>query len=326
MGTVILSEAKDLPMSSSGNIGAALHEFGAANQLAAIELADRLGVSTAWLTTGGVGPDALTIFGAAAVRTSRIKLGTAITPTWPRHPLAVVQQVIALASLAPGRIRLGVGPSHRPTIEATYGIPFERPMEHLREYVAVLKGALQRGSFDFEGNRYRTKGQLPEPPNVPVMLSALRPGSFRLAGEVSDGALAWICPLPYLRDRALPALEEGAAAAGREKPLMVAHCFVAVTEDASAVREASRDRLAIYARLPFYQEMFVAAGFPEARQGTMSDGMLDAIVVHGDEAAVASRLGEYLDAGMDEVIASTLVVGQDRGASLERTLRLLASQ
>jgi F420-dependent oxidoreductase-like protein len=310
---------------ATGRIGAALHEFGAANQLGAIELADRLGVSTAWLTTGGVGPDALTIFAAAAVKTTQIKLGTAIIPTWPRHPLAVVQQVVALASLAPGRIRLGVGPSHRPTIEGMYGIPFERPMEHLREYVSVLKGALQQGTFDFEGSRYRVKGQVPQPPNVPVMLSALRPGSFRLAGEVSDGALAWICPLPYLRDRALLALKEGAASVSREKPLMVAHCFVAVSEDAAAVRETARDRLAVYARLPFYQEMFVEAGFPEARQGTFSDAMLDAVVVHGDEAAVSKRLGEYLEAGMDEVIASTLVVGEDRAASLERTLRLLAS-
>ena len=71
--------------------------------------------------------------------------------------------------------------------------------------------------------------------------------------------------------------------------------------------------------------MFVAAGYPEARQGTMSDGMLDAIVVHGDEATVAARLREYLDAGMDELCVSTLVLGTNRRPSLERTLRLLAT-
>lgn len=310
---------------ATGRIGAALHEFNAAGQVAAIELAEQLSVSTVWLTTGGVGPDALTIFAAASAKTERIKMGTAITPTWPRHPLSVVQQVVALGSLMPGRLRLGVGPSHRPGIEHMFGIPFERPFEHLREYVTILKKALQEGPFDFEGRRYTVHGRVNDPPNVPVMLSALRPGSYRLAGEISDGALAWICPLPYLRERALPALKEGAAAAGRDRPLMVAHCFVAVSEDAAGVREAARERLAIYPRLPFYQEMFVEAGHAEARQGTMSNGMLDAVVVHGDEEAVAKRLGEYLDAGMDEVIASVLIVGQDRRGSMERTLRVIGS-
>src|SRR5437868_5614797 len=107
---------------ATGRVGAALHELNAAGQVGMIELADRLGVGTAWLTTGGVGPDALTIFAAAAMKTERIKMGTAITPTWPRHPLSVVQQIVALNSLMPGRLRLGVGPSHRPGIENMFGI------------------------------------------------------------------------------------------------------------------------------------------------------------------------------------------------------------
>ena len=158
-------------------IGVALHEVGALDQLAAIERAERLGVPAAWLTTGGVGPDAMTIFAAAAVRTERIQLGTAIVPTWPRHPLALVQQALVVAALAPGRFRLGVGPSHRANIEGMYGIPFERPLEHLREYVAILKAALQRGKFDFEGAHFRVRGEVPRPPDVPVMISALRPAS-----------------------------------------------------------------------------------------------------------------------------------------------------
>jgi F420-dependent oxidoreductase-like protein len=306
-------------------IGVALHEFGPVDQLAAIELADRLGVPAAWLTTGGVGPDAMAIFAAAAVRTDRIRLGTAIVPTFPRHPLALVQQALVVAALAPGRFRLGVGPSHRSGIEGMYGIPFERPLEHLREYVAILKGALQHGSFDFEGAHFRVKGEVPRPPDVPVMISALRPGSYRLAGEISDGALAWICPLPYLRDRAMPALREGAAAAGRPAPPLVAHCFVAVHDDRAAVRASAYDRLGSFLRAPFYQEMLAAAGLPEARGGALTDSIVDAILVAGDEAAVAAGLRAYGEAGMDELIASVLVVGDDRRASLERTLRLVAT-
>jgi alkanesulfonate monooxygenase SsuD/methylene tetrahydromethanopterin reductase-like flavin-dependent oxidoreductase (luciferase family) len=167
---------------------------------------------------------------------------------------------------------------------------------------------------------------VPAPPGVPVLISALRPTSYRLAGEVSDGAIAWVCPLPYLRDAALPALRAGAARAGRASPPpLVAHCFVSVGEDAGAVRRAAGERLAGYARSYLYQEMFALAGFPEAREGTLSEGMMDAVVVHGDEDTVRAGLRRYLDAGMDEVIASVLVAGDDHRASLERTLRLLGT-
>jgi F420-dependent oxidoreductase-like protein len=309
---------------ASGRIGAALHESGAAAQLAAIELAEALGVATAWLTTGGVGPDAMGVFAAAAARTSRIGMGTAIVPIFPRHPLVLVQQALVVAALAPGRFRLGVGPSHRPSVEQTFGIPFERPLAYLRDYVAVLRGALQDGEVAFEGQRFTARATVPAPPGVPVLISALRPASYRLAGEISDGAIAWVCPLPYLRDQALPALRAGAAGRAAPPPL-VAHCFVAVTEDAAAVRRAAGERLAGYARSYLYQEMFALAGFPEARAGTLSEGMLDTVVVHGDEATVRAGLQRYLDAGMDEVIASVLVAGDDRRGSLERTLRLLGT-
>jgi alkanesulfonate monooxygenase SsuD/methylene tetrahydromethanopterin reductase-like flavin-dependent oxidoreductase (luciferase family) len=114
-------------------------------------------------------------------------------------------------------------------------------------------------------------------------------------------------------------------AAQRHAPPLVAHCFACVHEDAAAVRKVAHERLAGYARTRFYQEMFAQAGYPEARQGTMSEAMLDAVVVHGDEAAVAAGLRAYLDAGMDELCVSTLVAGADRRAGLDRTLRLLAT-
>lgn len=312
-------------MSQNGRIGVALHEPDAAAQLAAIEQADSLGVPTAWLTTGGVGPDAMAIFAAAAVRTRRIQLGTAIVPTFPRHPLALVQQAIAIATLAPGRLRLGVGPSHKPTIERTFGIAFDRPLEHLREYVTILRGALQSGRFDHDGARFQVHGAVANPPGVPVLISALRPASFRLGGEISDGAISWICPLPYLADQALPALRAGAESAGRATPPLIAHCFAAVEEDRAAVRAAARGRLAGYVRTPFYQLMWAEAGYPEALDAELSDRMIDEVVVSGDEAGVAARLQAYLDAGMGEVVASVLTVGDDPAASRRRTLELVGS-
>src|SRR5437588_7582947 len=83
--------------------------------VAAIVQAEERGVPAVWSTVGGTAPDAVTLFAAAAVQTTRIGLGTAIVPTYPRHPVALASQALVLAGLAPGRFRLGVGPSHRPT-------------------------------------------------------------------------------------------------------------------------------------------------------------------------------------------------------------------
>src|ERR671923_63935 len=75
------------------------------------------------------------------------------------------------------------------------------------------RAALHQGRVAFAGRRFRVRAELPAPPGVPVLVSALRPGAYALAGRLADGALAWVCPLPYLRDQALPALRAGAAAA-----------------------------------------------------------------------------------------------------------------
>ena len=306
-------------------VGVAIHERTVADTLAVIRRADEAGVAAAWLTTGGVGPDGLTILAVAATQTTRIKLGTAIVPTFPRHPLAVVQQAVVLGQLARGRFRLGIGPSHRPSIEGTYGIPFERPLEHLREYTTILRQALQNGTVDFEGRRFRVHARVPEPPNLPVLVSALRPASYELAGEIADGAISWVTPAPFLRDVARPALLAGAAKRtdGR-RPLLVGHAFAVVSQDESAVLQTARERLAVYARLPFYQEMFAAAGFPEARQATLSDTLLKDIVLFGDENAVRAGVRRYLDAGLDELIVSLLPIEPDRSGSIDRTLRVLA--
>src|SRR5262245_21081465 len=139
-----------------------------------IAAAEGAGVQCAWLTCGGVGPDPLVVFAAAAGRTERILLGTSIIPTFPRHPLALVQGAVALDALAPGRLRLGVGPSHKPSMEGMWGIPFERPQEHLREYLMILKGTLSGAKVDVDGQRLHAHAQLSAPTGVTVMASALR--------------------------------------------------------------------------------------------------------------------------------------------------------
>ena len=109
-------------------IGVAAMGGNANEVLSRIQELERRGVQAAWLTTGGAGLDGLTLFSAAATQTERIMLGTCITPTWPRHPIAAVQQVQVIANLAPGRFRFGVGPSHRAGMEGMFGFDFTAPL------------------------------------------------------------------------------------------------------------------------------------------------------------------------------------------------------
>lgn len=306
-------------------IGINLQETSPAQTLEAIRRADALGVPAVWLNTGEAIPDALTLFAAATASTRTIKFGTAVVPTFPRHPIVTIQQAEVIANLAPGRLVLGIGPSHRPMIEHIHGLPYERPLEHLREYVAVLKAGLHNGRVDFEGSHYRVHATVNYPVAVPVMVSALRARAFGLAGEVADGAIAWACPAPYLRDIALPALQQGAAAVGRPVPPLVAHCFVAVSEDEGEVKRVAFPRLRYYARMAFYAAMLEAAGYSEAERTDRVDALYDALVVHGDESKVAAGLQSFLStSGATELIATLLPIGTDRPKSNERALRLIA--
>ena len=287
-----------------------------------IVAAEQAGVEVAWMTSGGVAPDPLAVFAAAAGRTTSIRFGTCIIPTFPRHPLALVQSAVAVDSLAPGRLRLGVGPSHKVSVEPMFGIPFERPLEHLREYLQILQAILRTGKVDFQGRRLTARAQLAGPTGVTVLASALRTNGFRVCGELADGAISWVCPLPYLKEVAIPAILEGAERAGRTPPPLIAHVPVVVSEDVAAVREAARKQIGFYPRVPFYSQMFQDAGFPEAKDGELSDRMIDTLVGAGSASEVKARLRELPTYGAGELLAMPIVPAGDREARL-RTYAVL---
>ncbi|MBI2871682.1 MAG: LLM class flavin-dependent oxidoreductase [Chloroflexi bacterium] len=311
---------------SDKRIGVAAMGGDASAVLARIQELERLGMPAAWLTTGGAGLDALTLFAAAAVRTERILLGTCITPTWPRHPIVAAQQVQVVGKLAPGRFRLGVGPSHKAGMERTFGVNFQAPLTNLREYVHIVKTLLQQGAVDFDGRHYHAHARIPEPiSGVPVMASALRRGSFLACGAEADGAISWVCPGTYLRDVALPAMRQGAQQSGRPVPPLIAHAPVCVHDNASEVRAAAKEQLANYPANPFYTQMLVDAGFPEvAKTKAWNDAMLEAVVLSGKEEQVTRRLKQLFDLGASEIIVSVVTAGANPAASWQRTVRLLA--
>lgn len=289
-------------------IGLAIFGADSSTVVSMIVAAEAAGVQQVWMTQSTPLPDTLSIFAAAAMKTTHLRMGTAIVPTYPRHPLALAQQALTLGDLAPERLRLGIGPSHRPIIEGVYGIPMQAPLEYLREYVSVLRAVLWDGTVDHHGRFFTVKTTFPRTPHTPILVSALREGAFQLAGEISDGAISWVCPVPYLLDRALPAVRAGAERSGRTTPPLVAHIPVALSQDREAVIAASRKQLGRYGRLPFYANMFADAGFPVS-DGTMSDSLFDNLVVSGDETTIVARLTKLLAMGLDELLVMPILVG-----------------
>jgi F420-dependent oxidoreductase-like protein len=252
------------------------------------------------------GFDPIMVLGACGATTSRISLGTAVVPTWPRHPIVMAQQALTAQAMCAGRFRLGLGASHTPVM-ALYGIDFDRPVSHLREYVHIVRALLHDGNVKFRGERYQVQGFLgiedvPGPP--PVLLAALQPQLARLGGELSDGVIPWLAPVTYLRDVIVPAVAAGADRAARIAPPVIASVPVVLADTAEAALDLVRHELAIYPHMPFYRKLFESAGVELADDAMWTSAMLDAAVVWGDLGQITERLGSYFAAGADEVICS----------------------
>jgi F420-dependent oxidoreductase-like protein len=281
--------------------------------VAQIAEAERAGVRQIWITQGPGSTDVLTTFAAAFQQTREIRMGTSIVPIYPRHPLALAQQAATVAAFGPGRLRLGVGTSHRSSTEGVYGVTMESPLAYLTEYMQVLRAALWDGDVDHAGRFLTARGKLSNPRLVPLLMAALGENAYRVAGEISDGAISWNAPAQYLLDVARPALHQGAEQAARPAPPLVAHVPVVLSADRAAAREAAKRGLRNYARLPFYTNMWAAAGYPVQAAGEASDALVDNLVVMGDEATVATRLRELIAAGLDELLLTGLPVADPAG-------------
>ena len=298
-----------LPISE--RVGLNIQATDIATTISRIREAEQAGVRQVWMTQSAGMLDTLTLFAAAAVQTTQIRLGTSIVPIYPRHPLVMAQQAATIEALAPERLRLGVGTSHRHVMETMYGLSMLSPLAYLHEYVAVMREVLWDGRADYSGTFFKVAASIPEPRKIPLLISALGEKAFHLAGEISDGAISWVCPVPYLLDTALPALRAGAEAQHRPVPPLVAHIPVAMSTDEAAVQKATTSRISFYTKAPFYKHMFAAAGFPVEDDGTGVPALMKALVVAGTPAQVEQRLRELLTSGLDELLLMLVPVANE---------------
>jgi probable F420-dependent oxidoreductase len=283
---------------------------------------EEAGVEQIWVGGPPWNPDLLTTLAAAAMRTARLKLGTAIVQIFSHHPVQLALQALSLNALAPGRLRLGIGTSSPEYAKRVYGVDMESPLSYLREYALVLRSLLQQGEIHHQGRYFTTDVSLQASSQIPLLIAALGPGAFRLAGEVADGALPVMCPIPYLLNTALPAMSASAAVAGRERPPVVAHVQVAFTKDRATALQIGRQAMSIYHTRSFYRKMFVAAGFSQQEIDTVSDSFVESLLVFGDESKIRDRLLELLSVGIDELTIG-LVPVSDAAEERTRLARLI---
>lgn len=285
---------------------------------------EQAGMDHVWVGTGPISnPDLLIRLAAAAARTTRLKLGTAIIPISTRHPVFMAQQALAFHLEAPDRLLLGIGPGSTLLAKQIYHMEMEPPLAYLREYIQVLRPALHEGEVHHQGRFFTADVKLAATAQIPLLVSALGPGAFRLAGAVADGAIPFLCPLPYLLETALPAMSAAAAAANRPRPKLVAHVSVALSEDTATVFQTARRTIGFYGRLPSYRQMFLTAGFSEEEIQTGADRLLTQLIISGSESKVRDRLQELLATEIDELMISLTGVA-DPGQEYARLVRMIS--
>ena len=282
--------------------------------LADVRRAEADGFASAWFPQV-FGIDAIMLAALAGRDTTRIELGTAVVPTYTRHPVAMAQQALSAQAATRGRFALGIGLSHQVVIEGMLGLSFARPFTHMKEYLGVLAPLVRQGSVGFQGREFRVAANVAvtgaQP--CPILLAALAPKMLALAGAEADGTITWMTGPATLREHTVPRLTEAAVRAGRPAPRVVVGLPIAVVDDVAAARARAARSFQVYGTLPSYRAMLDREG---------AEGPADVALV-GPEDRVGEQLERLAAAGMTDFLAAPFAVGPDAPASIERTRALL---
>jgi len=251
---------------------------------------EKLGYESLWTTQLPNARDASLVLASYAAATERLKLGTGVLPIYTRHPTAMVQMAASLDELSGGRFILGIGVSHRVTVEGMWGLQLESPVDAMREYLTIVRASLADGACSFDGKFFTARWaySAPHRAEMPVMISALNPRMLELAGELADGVVLYMCPPSYIREKVVPAVTAGREKSG--KPLdgfeIVAAVDACLTADRAGAHEVYQKTVDRYASLPFYRKGMEAGGFA-----------IDELAAVGDEAQIREAIDRYREAG-----------------------------
>jgi probable F420-dependent oxidoreductase len=294
-----------------------------------VELAERSGYESVYITHVA-GRDSVTTLMAYASRSERVRLGTGVMPIYSRTPVATAQSFATLDEFSGGRGVIGLGVSHRPVVEGWYGTQIGKPVAAMREYASIVR-AILRGEDPPQGKRFRSGfrfGGFQPRPDIPIYAAALSPGMLRLAGELADGVILWLCNPEYIREVVVPALTEGRERVGKGMDGfdVVAAVPSAVTADPEEARARLRQELIPYFSLPFYRGVLERSGYTDDVRGfdergpdAISDRFLASLAAIGSAEEAAATVRRYREAG-----ASSPAIGGVAKTDLDATLEALA--
>jgi F420-dependent oxidoreductase-like protein len=251
------------------------------------------GFRRVWMTQMPFEADLLTVLAVALREVDTIEVGTGVVPIQNQHPMQMAQRALTLNAIARGRFILGLGMTHAAVTEGMWGIPWDRPVRRLNEYLDGLLPLLDGEPADATGETVTTRGalQIPDAPRPEVYVAALGPQLLKIAGRRTAGTVTWMTGPKTLAEHVGPTLRTAAAPAGR-KVRVVAALPVSVTDDTDGARAQAAEQFAMYGHLPSYRAMLDREGYA---------GPADAVLI-GDEATVTARIDELRAAGVDEYV------------------------
>lgn len=273
------------------------------------------GFRRVWLSQLPYEPDLLTVLAVALREIDTVEVGTGVLPIQNQHPMLLAQRALTLSLIGDGRFILGLGLTHRLVTEQMWGIPWDKPVRRMREYLDGLQPLLAGQPVDAAGETVTTRGalQIPGAPAPPVYLAALGPQLLRLAGRRTAGTVTWMTGPTTLAEHVGPTLRQAAADAGRPdgEVRVVAALPVAVTDDVDGVRAQAAEQFVMYGQLPSYRAMLDREGYAAPE---------DAAII-GDEQTVADRIKGL--GAVDEFVGAVFdssAEGRDRTRGLLRSL------
>jgi F420-dependent oxidoreductase-like protein len=238
--------------------------------------------------------DALTVHTVIGSTVPRIELGTAVIPTYPRHPIALAQQARTVQQVSDGRLTLGIGLSHQMVIEGMFGYSFDKPARHMREYLAALMPLMDGRPADSTGETVSAHAGLTiDCDPVPVLIAALGPKMLQLAAEQTAGTVTWMTGPKTLAEHTVPTITAASEAAGNGNPRVVGALPIAVTDDVDGAKQKAAKIFQVYGFLPSYRAMLDREG---------AEGPADVALI-GSAAEVEAGIGRMQDAGVTDFVA-----------------------
>ena len=268
--------------------------------------AEAAGFDSFW-TAQIFGFDALTAVAVVGQTVPRIELGTAVVPTYPRHPMVMAGQALTVQVAIGGRLALGIGLSHQIVVENMWGYSWSKPVRHMREYLDSLMPLLRGEGSDVRTDDLTSVGSIDlhgaTPP--PVLVAALGPQLLKVAGSRGCGTVTWCTGERTLADHIVPSITAAAEEASQPGPRIVASLPISVTTDIEGTRKMAEDVFVIYGGLPSYRAMLDREG---------ADGPAD-VAILGDEDHVTASLRRLADSGVTDfaaVVTTTSTEDRDR--------------